>query len=164
MRSTQKSPMHPRTTSRAMHLLDVENLFALEHDQQVPCDADRIYRSIAPVGPGDLMTVAADRSRWVSAKAAFSSAQVRPGRGVDGADRALIEYTDLAHIARRFDTLVIGSGDHAFIDVAYRARVLELRVIVVSRPGALSRRLAPYADVMIEMPLDRHGALHTRAA
>ena len=85
-------------------------------------------------------------------KAAFPGAQLRHGRGHDGADRALIENFDIDHAAKRFDAVVIGSGDHAFIDVAYRARQRGLKVVVVSRPASLSRALATYADLVIDVP------------
>ena len=38
------------------------------------------------------------------------------------------------------------------VDVAYRARQGGLSVVVVSRPASLSRSLASYADVVIDMP------------
>ena len=153
-----------RPTRRAFHLVDIENLLALEHGQSVSADAGRLYSSVARVSSGDLILVAADESRLFSVCAAFPGARVRPGYGADGADLALIDNTDLDHIANRFDTIVIGSGDGRFLDVAYRARRLGLEVIVVSRPASLSGRLAPYADVIIDMPTDVSGAELTIAA
>jgi hypothetical protein len=140
------------TTPRAIHLVDVENIFALTWGKPVSCLAGELYRSIASVGDGDLIEVAADVTRVFDTKAAFPGAQLRHGRGHDGADRALIENFDIDHAAKRFDTVVIGSGDHAFIDVAYRARQRGLNVVVVSRPASLSRALASYADLVIDVP------------
>ena len=139
-------------TLRAIHLVDVENIFALTHGKAVSCQAGEFYRSIASVGDGDLIEVAADITRGFDTKAAFPGAQLRHGRGHDGADRALIENFDIDHAAKRFDAVVIGSGDHAFIDVAYRARQCGLKVVVVSRPASLSRALATYADIVIDVP------------
>ena len=143
------------TTPRAIHLVDVENIFALTHGKPVSCQAGELYRAIASVGDGDLIEVAADVTRVFDTKAAFPGAQLRHGRGHDGADRAdraLIENFDIDHAAKRFDAVVIGSGDHAFIDVAYRARQRGLKVVVVSRPASLSRALATYADLVIDVP------------
>jgi hypothetical protein len=140
------------TTPRAIHLVDVENIFALTHGKAVKPQVGSIYNTLAPVGPEDLVMVAADITRIFEATVAFPGAWVRPGRGHDGADRALIENFDIDHAAKRFDAVVIGSGDHAFIDVAYRARQRGLKVVVVSRPASLSRALATYADLVIDVP------------
>jgi len=140
------------TTPRAIHLVDVENIFALTHGKAVSSLAGQMYRVVASVGDGDLIQVATDVTRVFDTKAAFPGAQLRHGRGHDGADRALIDNFDVDHAATRFDTVVIGSGDHAFIDVAYRARQRGLKVVVVARPASLSRALATYADVIIDVP------------
>lgn len=140
------------TTPRAIHLVDVENLFALTHGKAVSCQAGDVYRAVAPVGDRDLIQVAADVTRVFDTKAAFPGAQLRHGRGHDGADRALIENFDVDHAATRFDTVVIASGDNRFVDVAYRARQHGLNVVVVSRPTSLGRTLAAHADDIIDMP------------
>lgn len=136
---------------RAHHLIDIENLLALTHGQPVAPAAGQLYRAVAGVGPGDLLTVAADRSRVFEVHAAFPGAALRWGTGPDGADLALLDAIDVHLLARRFDTLVIGSGDHLFWDLAYRARAVDLKVVVVSRPRGLSRLLASQADEIIEM-------------
>ena len=46
------------TTPRAIHLVDVENIFALTHGKPVSCQAGELYRAIASVGDGDLIEVA----------------------------------------------------------------------------------------------------------
>lgn len=152
------------TTPRAIHLVDVENIFALTRGEPVGRHAGTIYHQVAPVGPEDLLTVAADVTRVFDTKAAFPGAQLRHGCGHDGADRALIENFDIDHAAKRFDTVVIGSGDHLFVDVAYRARQRGLNVIVVSRATSLSRSLASYADFVIDMPELSSGEVLTIAA
>jgi hypothetical protein len=141
-----------REYGRAYHLVDIENLLALTHGIPVCADARSLYNSVTGVEDDDLLFIAADHSRWFDLKVAFPGAEVRPGYGTDGADLALINGIDLELVARRFDTVVIGSGDNRFIDVAYRARHFGLNVVVVSRPASLSRSLASYADFIIEMP------------
>lgn len=137
--------------ARAHHIVDIENLLGLTHGQPVAPAAGTLYRAVAGVGPNDLLTVAADRSRAFEVRAAFPGAEVRWGAGPDGADLALLAAADVDLLARRFDTLVIGSGDHLFWDLAYRARVAGLKVVVVSRPRGLSRVLASQADEVIAM-------------
>jgi len=136
---------------RAHHIIDIENLLVLTRDEPVAPWAGELYRAVAGVGPSDLLTVAADRSRVFGVRAAFPGAEVRWGSGPDGADLALLAATDVDLLARRFDTLVIGSGDHLFWDLAYRARIAGLKVVVVSRPRGLSRVLASQADEVIAM-------------
>jgi uncharacterized LabA/DUF88 family protein len=57
--------------------------------------------------------------------------------------------------ARRFDRIVIGSGDGAFVDLAERLTAAGRRVEVVSRPASLSRRLARAATVVVALPEPR---------
>lgn len=69
----------------------------------------------------------------------------------DGADRALLAAIDLRRVARRYDELVIISGDHAFAELAHRARTFGLTVQVVTAQhpeerSMLSRELAAAAD------------------
>lgn len=70
----------------------------------------------------------------------------------DSADNALLAAIDLHRVARDFDELVIVSGDHAFAELARRARGLGLRIHVVTSPpegrrSTLARELAETADV-----------------
>ncbi len=141
-----------RRNGRAFHVIDIENLLALTHGTPVWAEAGALYRVITGVEEHDLMLVAADQSRIFDITRAFPGAQVRPGRGADGADLALINNIDVELIAKRFDSIVIGSGDDRFTDVAYRARQHGLNVVVVSRRTSLGRTLASYADSVIDMP------------
>ena len=140
------------TTGRAFHLIDIENLLALTRGRPVGARAGALYDQVVGVGDDDLLTVGADVTRLFDISDAFPNARVCSGRGRDGADRALMKAVDIDLIARRFDTIVIGSGDNAFVDVAYRARQHGLNVVVVSRRTSLGRHLAAHADEVIEMP------------
>lgn len=69
----------------------------------------------------------------------------------DGADRALLAAIDMQRVARKYDELVIISGDHAFADLARRAKTFGLTVQVVTaqhpeQRSMLSRDLAAAAD------------------
>ena len=70
----------------------------------------------------------------------------------DGADRALLAAIDVHSVARRYDELVIFSGDHAFTQLAVNAKRLGLgvHVITAEHPNGrsmLSRELSDAADI-----------------
>lgn len=68
-------------------------------------------------------------------------ALVRRTRGVDGADRLLLEAAEPADVARRFARVVVGSGDHIFTELVIELDRRSVDVAVVSRPEALAGRL-----------------------
>lgn len=70
---------------------------------------------------------------------------VKDGR--DGADRALVEAAaDHDFIAQRFDEVVIGSGDHEFIETVVQMKARRVRVTVAARDEGLNCTLAHIAD------------------
>ena len=139
-------------SERSMHLIDVENLYATHHEERIESWFAQFYRDVVGVGPSDLLTVTADWRHALELGAVFPGARKLWGHGRDGADRELMASIDWPSLTRGCDTLVIASGDGCFVDAAYRARVLELRVVVVSRAESLSTCLASYADTVIEFP------------
>jgi hypothetical protein len=133
---------HHRPAGRTLHLLDVENLSGgraagpravapalAAYRRTVTCGAD----DHVVLGSGPLLALAAGRS-WPGARLVV-------GRGVDGADRALLRAADPEFLAARFDRVVVGSGDHAFADLVAALRARGVAVVVVSRPSALSAEL-----------------------
>jgi hypothetical protein len=58
----------------------------------------------------------------VTAKLVWPGALIRWGRGPDGADKVLLAEADPTDVARRFDRLVIASGDHIFGALANEVR------------------------------------------
>ncbi|MFF2299782.1 NYN domain-containing protein [Arthrobacter sp. NPDC058127] len=114
-----------------------------------------VIRQEAPgIAPNDHVVVGAARYVVRKYRAAITGDNVNWVVGADapdGADRALLAAIDVRRVARDFDELVIISGDHAFVDVARRARALGLTVHVVTvedpRQGSmLSRELAAIAN------------------
>ncbi|MDR2566451.1 MAG: hypothetical protein LBC97_10460 [Bifidobacteriaceae bacterium] len=68
--------------------------------------------------------------------------RLRVGRGPDGADNAIIDSVDPQHVAERFDSVVIASGDHIFATLAWRLRDLGMLVCNVTTSAAgVSRAL-----------------------
>lgn len=130
---------------RRIHLIDIENLAG---GAGVGPDEFRrvwhVYRHhAAGARPGDHIVVAA--SRFAARDAALALVgepiQWRWRDGKDGAEIALIEHIDLAHAARRFGTIVVASGDHAFAPLMREARHLGMATQLVVGRGTCSREL-----------------------
>ena len=61
--------------------------------------------------------------------------------GVNGADMALLEVLTEERVSERFDEVVLVSGDGIFTDAVAALGALGVRVTVVARPEACSKRL-----------------------
>ena len=115
--------------------------------------------------------VGASRSVVRKYRRAIHGANVRWIVGADapdGADRALLAAIDLRRVARDYDELVIVSGDHAFADLARRAKMLGLTVQVVTaqhpeQRSMLSRELAAAADTRTLVRLEGRTPRHDTA-
>lgn len=138
---TQRDPRFGRK-HRSIHLVDVENLLGGTTFGLLDVAAvSEHYRVVSGQAPGDLTVVASSR---VTASAVWFGwpdvrRLVRPGE--NGADLELIQVMLSEDLARRFDRVVVGSGDGIFAEQLAALQTLGLQVTVVSRPGALSTRL-----------------------
>jgi hypothetical protein len=141
-------------TIRTLHIIDLENLAVGPNKSAGEfLDVMDRYRSVAWIEPDDLVEVAIDASAWTRVAFALpQSWRIRFGYGPDGADRALLKAIDLRVAVGRFDRVVIGSGDGAFVALAKGLTSAGGYVVVVSRPGSLSRRLARAATVVVPLP------------
>lgn len=132
-------------TGRTLHVVDIENLAG--GSGGCADEAVARYRETVRVAPGDHAVIASGPTMLVAAAHAWPGACVRLGRGLDGADDALLEELDPGFVAAHYDRVVIGSGDHAFAPAVVALRRLGVAVIVVGpEPMAISRelrRLAP---------------------
>ncbi len=92
--------------------------------------------------PGDLTVVAAhpDLILGVGCDLPFPCQLKVAAPGPDGADRTLLGWASPDWIVRRFDRLVIGSGDHGFADLAGRCQDGGLEVVVVGRQRTIHHR------------------------
>jgi len=131
----------PRPTAPVSLLaLDPENLAGGASATRDVCRASllAVARAVTPQ-PGDFVYLAANTK--MLATAAFDSpfsGQVIPAfRGPDGAERALLERIPVDWVVRRFERVVIGSGDHAFGDLARAARAAGLEVVVIGRKRSI---------------------------
>lgn len=106
------------------------------------------------IAPHDHVVVGASRLVVRKYRAAIHGANVKWVVGADapdGADRALLAAIDLRRVATEYGELVIISGDHAFADLARRAKRagLSVQVVTAEHPdqrSVLSRKLAAAAD------------------
>jgi hypothetical protein len=90
--------------------------------------------------------------------AASLGVRVHPGPlGHDRADGELLRRVD--DVPRSVDMLVVGSGDRVFAPAVGRQRAAGRSVVVLARPGRVSRALADACDIVIELPEpDAHAA------
>jgi len=125
---------------RALHLVDLENLAG------GPGQECFVYRDIwddytfsAGLNEQDHVEIAT--CGLVMAEAAFSLPTRYPkhcANGADGAENLLLGIVGPEFVARRYEWLVIGSGDHAFVPYALEVQRLGGKVRIVSAPGTRS--------------------------
>lgn len=129
---------------RALHLVDLENL------ARGPGQAGTAYRGawddyVFSSGLNEQDHVEIASCGLVMAEAAFSLPTRYPkhtANGADGAENLLLGIVGPEFVARRYEWLVIGSGDHAFVPYALEVQRLGGKVRVVS---ARSSRSAAFA-------------------
>ena len=125
---------------RALHLVDLENL------ARGPGQGGVAYRTAwddytfsAGLNEQDHVEIAS--CGLVMAEAAFSLPTRYPkhcANGADGAENLLLGIVGPDFVARRYEWLVIGSGDHAFVPYALEVQRLGGKVRIVSAPGTRS--------------------------
>jgi len=144
MIETLASPIQPDSAAgRVLHLIDVENLLAGPSFSRVASAVGRVaYEAVAPCGAMNQVVIAT--SHHAAAEAWFAwppSARRLVRSGPTGADSALIEVVATEQLERRFDRVVIGSGDGIFAFPAARLQAAGVVVTVVTRRECLSRAL-----------------------
>ncbi len=122
------------SNTRALHLVDIENLAGDPYasgDEAV--EVFERYLDASAWEAADLVYVAANPG--LMEKIAWRmpiECSRHAAAGRDGADLALLAHAAPEFVARRASRLVIGSGDHIFIERAVRARALGVGVVVVA--------------------------------
>lgn len=81
-----------------------------------------------------------------------SGARFVPGRGLNGADNALIEVIRNEPALSRSTRLILVSGDHAFAKPVAELKAKGIRTTVVARRGSLSNELRKQADQVCWLP------------
>lgn len=151
---------------RRYFLVDIENP---TRGAKANCDqVNSFWAVLKQQAPGiaqhDHVVVGASRSVARKYRAAIHGTNVRwivGANAPDAADNALLAAIDLRRVARDYDELVIISGDHAFADLARRAKAsgLSVQVITAQHPenrSMLSRELAEAADIHTVVRLRAH--------
>ena len=144
----------PCMTVRSLHLVDLENLAGDPRASERDALAAYVdYLRAADWRADDVVYLAvnpglAERIGWAS----VVPCRLHCARGTDGADLALLAHAAPEFVARRFERLVVGSGDHIFVPRAMAARDLGVEVTVVSRPASLSHEWHRAGFTVRELP------------
>jgi hypothetical protein len=126
--------------SRALHLIDIENLIGLARPSFA--DVAACYRAYRPlIRSHDLVVVACNHGAFGEVAWGWPDARRLVRSGDNGADEALLDVLRYERVDERFDAVVVGSGDGIFTDAIARLGGLGITVTVVHGRGALSGRL-----------------------
>ena len=139
--------------TRRLHLIDIENLACDAFDaygvarNQLKHYVDAVWR------PGDLVTIASNRRLWsrLAWDVAVAHRYIVPPVGQDSADRALLACAAGLDLGT-FGSIVIGSGDHIFTDLARTAVEHGVPVCVVANRGTIAQSLRQAAGRVHELP------------
>jgi hypothetical protein len=130
-------------SKRLMHLVDVENLVGSTRFSVTDAAAiHAAYERVAPAVANEQIVVATSHHAALPTWFGWPASVRRLVRsGHDGADLALIEVIQHEAVSKRFEHVVIGSGDGIFAFAAARLQADGCGVTVVTRRMALSREL-----------------------
>lgn len=147
---SRRPRQHSWRPVRAIRLVDAENVAGA--GRLTPGDLARGRHrldTVAPAGHDDHTVVAADHINALQTGLTWPHGQLLIGRGGDGADIALLEWAATADIPARFDSLIIASGDFAFVSLAAIVRSAGVPVTVAAWRNSCSRVLASVATDVV---------------
>ena len=132
---------------RGLHLIDIENLCgsSLPTKDDVE-NARKRYFSVAPFHPGDHVIVASARINLLNSGLGWPKARLLARDGRNGADICLSDVVRHEDVERRFDTVVLASGDGGLAFDIARLGSAGLHTVVVAQQSRLSRQLRIAAD------------------
>lgn len=143
-RSFGHRPRKAPQPAGSLHLIDLEN-----HTSGSRATVDEVaaavsrYRRAITVTPVDHVVIATGPTLAPVAVFAWPGSRFLLGRGLDGADDALIGWADdRDRIAHRYHDIYIASGDHRFADLAADLTGRGAHTIAVATARSLSARLA----------------------
>lgn len=133
-----------RRRGRTVFVLDLENLSG--GGTTTPQDLARtlnILLDVMPIGAMDVVYSGMSHHFAAQNLPVLAAVSLHPAlrSGPDGGENAVLDQIDVNRLARRFDNLVIGSGDHAFVPLARQAARLGMTVWQVTGRGGVSRDL-----------------------
>lgn len=135
--------MTTSSTSRTLHLVDLENLLGDPRaDAATALATLDTYLDVACWRPDDQVILATNP--WLMGRIAFDlpvPASAHAVHGRDGADLMLLSLAPPELVVKRFARLVVGSGDGIFAGRARTVRDQGVAVDVVARADGCSTRL-----------------------
>ena len=142
------------TTTRRLIAADIENLLGTNPPLATAECWDAAFESLtAALGydpTGDHLVVAVDPSWAFEVHARAPQARLLVRAGASGADRALCdELADVSFIARRYDRVVVASGDHEFVSPVAALGLAGVPVTVAALAVQCSPVLAAVADDVV---------------
>lgn len=127
---------------RTAFLVDIDNLCRSGQPDRATVEAMfAAVDGLCAPGPDDQVYCAGTYLSAWHAKSVRSGYCTRVGRGPDGADHQLLALAEVDFLSRRFDRVVIGSGDHIFADRIRELVQAGLGVDVFARYGSVAREL-----------------------
>lgn len=131
---------HINTTNRELHLIDIENELGTGEVRAADIARFRTFYLGANQVPANAHIVVATSSSQSLLEAAVGWPGARtvwlPGQ--DGADRALLEVAYEENVEKRYNKVVIASGDHIFAEAAESLQNLGVKVKVFARAVFIS--------------------------
>lgn len=146
-------PLKQRSRRRRFVAVDIENVVGgAVSDSTVACAAWQHIAEVIALENHEQVVVGAGPSSLLAAGLTRPTARLVLGRGLSGADLALVAVLRSERIAERFDEVLIVSGDGAFADVSAELAKNGVDVTVVARKGTLSARLRLAAGSVVYLP------------
>jgi len=153
IRLAEALPLKQRTTVRRLVAMDIENVNGgAVQDQHQAAIAWAVIADAIDLNDRDHVVVGVGPSSLLASGTGHPDARFVLGRGLNGADRALIDVLRDEDVAGRFDEVVIVSGDGIFAETAAKLAGQGVTVTIVCRSGHLSARLRLAAHHVVLMP------------
>lgn len=147
---------------KTVSLIDHENLACGLTRTIEPRDSDRValkkrvHSALIALSNGQLGHVVVGSScagySLIENPGCFPNSQQVYELGKDGAERALIKYLDNHFEDFAIETLIIGSGDIAFVPTVLKWKERGTHVLVIAQPGSISSELYAAASQVIVIP------------
>lgn len=129
--------------ARSLHVIDIENLLGTTRSASEVRRVWNTYANGIGLGQNDSVIVASGPT--LAKVAAFELSDFNLcyhiRSGIDGADNALLDQIDLSHVARRFEWLIVASGDGIFAPLMEQARSTGIKVWHVAGRGGVSKQI-----------------------
>ena len=147
-----KAENQTKVSGRTLAVIDIENLLATADPTARSCIALRhVVQRLLPETSVQIVNACSHHAARIAAFT-WPEARWKFRSGPNGADLALIEELIPIRLRKRFEHVVIGSGDGIFSPIAHQLVNDGIQVTVMSRRNSLSRHLAINASDVIYLP------------